>query len=275
MRLFRLLPLALAALIVSGPAFALTSGKSGDHSKGIVLLGDGLANCKTATKGGIRYNSTTPGVEYCDGTAWQTLAKVQGSDFAAPAGSGYFVLTHDTWNGNLGGLAGADAKCLSDLTTYTSWQGHADAASRSLLNSTKVHAFVCIYGTSSSNLTASTTYYFSNAGNSSAGGAYFTTDSSTQGPGNSMIWSAANYFYSTSGFWTGRYYTSDTLWSTGYDCCGATAITCNNWASSSNANTADIGLTSNADKYRWAFDANAGNRTACDQSEHLVCYVNP
>ena len=68
---------ALSALIVlaAQQASAATNGLSSDHSKGVVLLGSpaGAANCKAATMGAIRYNSTNPGLQYCDGTNWQAV----------------------------------------------------------------------------------------------------------------------------------------------------------------------------------------------------------
>ena len=71
----RRLTFALAALIVLAgqQASAATNGLSVDHSKGVVLLGSpaGAATCKAAITGAIRYNSTNPGLQYCDGTNWQ------------------------------------------------------------------------------------------------------------------------------------------------------------------------------------------------------------
>ena len=64
--------LILALVLISGPAGAQVNGVAIDSSKGVLLLGSpaGAANCKAATTGAIRYNSTTPGIEFCNGTAW-------------------------------------------------------------------------------------------------------------------------------------------------------------------------------------------------------------
>jgi hypothetical protein len=63
----------LAVLMVSGPAAAQVNGVAVDSSTGVLLLGSpaGAANCKAATTGAIRYNSTNPGIQYCDGTSWR------------------------------------------------------------------------------------------------------------------------------------------------------------------------------------------------------------
>jgi hypothetical protein len=67
--------LAAILLLISGTAHAATNGLSADYSKGVVLFGSpaGAANCKAAITGAIRYNSTNPGLQYCDGTTWQAV----------------------------------------------------------------------------------------------------------------------------------------------------------------------------------------------------------
>ncbi len=64
--------LAAMLLLISAPAFAATNGVSADFSKGVLLLGSpaGAANCNAATTGAVRYNSTTPRIEFCNGTSW-------------------------------------------------------------------------------------------------------------------------------------------------------------------------------------------------------------
>jgi hypothetical protein len=63
---------------------------------------------------------------------------VVGTHGGAP-GTGYFVLTNSTWNGNLGGFSGANAKCLSELTGNTNWKYYTAANGAGLLNSTAAH----------------------------------------------------------------------------------------------------------------------------------------
>jgi hypothetical protein len=75
--------LILAAFLNSGSAFAVTSGVSANHAQGVMLVGDGLAGCKAATTGAIRYNSTTPNIEFCDGANWRHAAQFT---YTPPAG---------------------------------------------------------------------------------------------------------------------------------------------------------------------------------------------
>jgi hypothetical protein len=94
------------------------------------------------------YNYDYHTFQFCNGSSWIAMGScgcgppIQ-SPITAPNGSGYFVLSHDTYDGNLGGLSGADAKCLTDLTTHTGWMGYATANSNGQLVASKVHAFLC------------------------------------------------------------------------------------------------------------------------------------
>lgn len=108
----------------------------------------------------IIYNTDYHAHQFCNGAQWKAMTGVVLiSNILPPAGSGYFVMTNGTWSGNLGGLAGADAKCLSDLTTNTGWMGYADANSRGLLVAAKVHAFICSTSAVCNNLMPPTSDY--------------------------------------------------------------------------------------------------------------------
>ena len=210
-------------------------------------------------------------MEFCDGTTWNAIVKKQAS-VTAPAGSGYFVMSHDTWTGNLkgaaaSGLAGANAKCLSDLTTYTSWMGYSDANSRGLLVAAKVKAFLCAATGGCNTLNASTTYYFANAGASWAGGASFTTDASSIGPGDTNSWAAATYFGGLYHWWAARQVTSDTQWLNSVE-----TNHCASWTAGTSASHGFYGRTAYTTSIRWEVPA-SGN--TCGNSFHLICYVNP
>src|SRR5581483_1144590 len=82
----------------------------------------------------IKYNSDYHTYQFCNGTSWIAYgggggcAGSGGYSPTTPAGSGYFVMSKTRWTGNLGtGLAGADALCLTELTTNTGWRGYAAA----------------------------------------------------------------------------------------------------------------------------------------------------
>ena len=157
------------------------------------------------------YNKDYHTFQFCNGTYWVAFGGQmwQGSK---PSGTGYFVMSKSTWNGNLGDLAGTDAKCLTELTTNTGWRGYSTASSNGQLVSGKVHAFLCRDGFCNS-LTPLATYFFANAGDSSAGGASFTVDVNGDGPNDAANWSAANYFNGTYAYWTNFSAQSNSLWS--------------------------------------------------------------
>jgi hypothetical protein len=216
--------------------------------------------------GMMRYNSTLSKVEYYNGLAW-TPFKPSGG----PAGSGYFVITQTTYDGNRGGLAGANANCLTELTTNTGWWGYATANAAGLLVAAHVKAFLCD-GTTCNNLNASTTYYFGNANDSSAGGGSFTTDASGLGPNDSLPWANADHFgggftgSNVGRFWAARSTGSNTAWP---------AITapnhCTGWTTNSSGVTAYYGnALAQATSSRWRYTVQG-----CDQLSPLVCFVNP
>ena len=65
---------------------------------------------------------------------------------------GFFVLSSVTFAANMGGLAGANSNCLTDLTN-TSWKGKAEAK----LDASHVFAFLCD-GSTCNNLLPNTRY---------------------------------------------------------------------------------------------------------------------
>lgn len=222
--------------------------------------------CSSSIAGTMRYNSQTTFMEFCDGTAWNALPKLQSAaPPTTPSGAGYFVLTNTTWTGNLGGRAGADAKCLTELTsTYTNWMGYTDANTRGLLIAAKVKAFICDSSVCN-NLTPLSTYYYAVANQPGVGGATFTADSSGLGPGDSTSWAAANRFGGTFSVWLGRNSTSATYWANSVN-----GNSCTNWSTSSVGAAGRSGATGYTDQQRW-YIANS----SCDQSFNLICIVSP
>ena len=232
----------------------------------------GTCSSPTANEGGIIYNGDYHTYQFCNGTNW--IAMGPGGCFAPqsgayqptiPSGSGYFVMSAGTYNGNPGGLSGADATCLTDLTTNTGWKGYSTANSNGLLTSSHVHAFLCGLSTCNT-LTPLATYVFANAGDSSAGGASFTTDSNGDGPNDSANWSAANYFNGTYTYWTANSGNTSTAWST----VGNSNLyaNCNGFSTTGvNGITGQSGYTNGS---RW--DA---NDLLCSTTYNFICFVNP
>ncbi len=239
-------------------ALDVSGGVRAGSSATVTSCGMGLAN----GEGTQRYNYTNHVMEYCDGTAWVSLPKVQSTPITAPAGSGYFVMSKTTWNGT-SNLAAANGNCLTDLTTNTGWMGYATANSNGQLIAGKVRAFLCD-GTQCNNLTPLASYYFADANSGSSGGASFTTDASGIGPNDNVIWSAANRFGSAYSYWTNRATTSQTAWSTTlFD--GSYAGSCGD-----SAQVMRTGSSGNSDSTRWNIVY-----SACNVPRNMICIVNP
>ncbi|MBP7252641.1 MAG: hypothetical protein KBA75_04055 [Alphaproteobacteria bacterium] len=239
-----------------------------------LYIGTSSATCDASHEGLHRYNSTSKTTEVCNGSAWSALQQAgTTSGITAASGTGYFVLTHTAWNGNLGNISGADAKCLTELsTTYTSWRGYSTANSNGQLTSGKVHAYICNEFTCN-NLMPLTTYYFAYANSGTPGGASFTTDNTGLGPGDSNAWSAANYFSGTYNYWAGRDSDPGTgvtpsLWTSRP--LGSTYTNCTGWSDSTVGQTAVSGNSANTNQNRWD-----DNYQTCNTTQRLICFVNP
>ena len=241
----------------------------------LAVGGGGGSGCSNPAgkEANLIYNGDYHTWQFCNGTSWVPFG---GSSWITPpgAGTGYFVMSKTTWNGNLGDLAGADTKCLTELTTNTGWKGYAAANAGGILTASNVHAFLCDpNGTSPcNNPVANTTYYFADANNSTHGGNRFTTDNGGVGPNDSADWSSASHFGATYTYWSDRTIGSDTAWGiNGWSTTGGCS-TAGAWDTGTNAKTGAAPLTNNTDVYRWY---GAGNNIACNNTEHLICYVNP
>jgi len=232
--------------------------------------------CNASLRGAQRWNTSFGSYEVCDGSIWMQVA-MDVSMPTPPAGSGYFVMTYNEWTGNLGGVAGANAKCLSDLTTYD-WLGKSDASSGGRLTAAKVKAFICpnVGGYNVCNQASpNTTYYFARAGAPLVGGGSFTTDASGNGPNNAISWASANYFYSSAEFWSNRTVQSGETWANG-DAAWASlgGSGCGNWTSSSSSEIGVYGNPTATNHNRWRSLAYNVQRS-CDNALRLVCFVHP
>lgn len=225
------------------------------HVNGEAIIGTTGLACSATTTGAIRFTSGgTPPWNYCNGSAWLPFER-------APDKPGYFVQTATRWNGNLGGLTGANSKCLTELQTTYNWRGKSSAGT---LTSTRVKAFLCD-GTSCNNLLPNTVYVTAKANNTTDGGMAFMTDSSGQGYG---FRNYVDYFNFDATFddWMNRGTVDNFYWSTA----PAGANHCTNWSSALVGNN---GLAGNAgwdDSMRW----NDGTDT-CNVSNYLMCIVHP
>jgi hypothetical protein len=231
----------------------------GSNTNSILLpVGTTAQEPGSPAAGMMRYNSTISNVEYYNGSAWIPFRPSGG-----PPGSGYFVITKTTYDGNRGGLAGANASCLTELTTNTGWWGYANANAAGILVAAKVKAFLC------DGTTCNTpTYYFANANDSSAGGGSFTTDASGFGPNDSLAWGNGDHFGgmitgNTSRYWTGRLGVSNTAWDG-----SSSASNCTAWTST--GASGEYGVFTATANARWR-----STTQACGLLANLICFVNP
>ena len=165
-------------------------------------------------------------------------------------------------NGNRGGLSGADATCLTDLTN-NAWVGKASAGA---LTGARVKAFLCD-STTCNNLQASTVYNFASTYASTAGGATFTTDGSGAGPGNSDNWNDSSHFGlpTLQQVWTGRGTNTASLWST-----SGSGSNCNDWSNSTGGQQGTAGRTDTTTGTRWS-----NSTYGCNTNLFLICAVAP
>jgi hypothetical protein len=180
---------------------------------------------------------------------------------------GFLVLSETTYNGNLGGLTGADALCYTDVTTYD-WRGKSQAGT---ITAGRVKAFLCST-TTCNNLTASTTYGYAKSNYTSVGGKVFTSDASGLGPGSADDWSANTHFGLYGTYWTGRAPGgSTTTWPNTVASGTSNNSFCTNWTSTSSGRGGVLGSPNTTNADRWSY----GTTATCDLSLKLVCIVNP
>lgn len=235
-----------------------------------LYLGTSSATCDASHEGLHRYNNGT--VEFCNSYSWTPLVVVKPAQVpTASSGTGYLVLSHTTWNGNLGGQVGANAKCFTELTsTYTSWRGYSTANSNGQLTTAKVHALFCD-AAYCMNLMPLTTYAFAYANNGTPGGATFTTDSNGLGPNDSANWSGATYFGGSYDYWMNMAAVTSTQW---YGAPNGNIYgqyrNCSQWTDGTSGQSGEYGSSANTDEGRWTYTT-----TTCDNAKRLVCFVNP
>lgn len=192
--------------------------------------------------------------QYTAGSAAQAIC----CPSTASASGGALVMTQTTYTGILGGMAGASAQCLTELTAKE-WLGK----SRYTLSASNVRAFLCD-ATTCNNLQPLKMYSFARAGNIDTGGTAFSTDQFGRGPRDTAAWDSATVFGTgATYFWTGRGAgVGGTLWSL-----GPGTGTCAGWTANSGGGTQ--GYTNGANQYRW----NQRN-DACTNMAPLVCIVD-
>jgi len=250
-----------------------------DSARGAVGTTAQRPTCDATLIGAQRWNTDDSALEFCSGTAWvrPALAPAGGTAPTRPLNNGYFVLTSAEWDGNLGGLVGANDKCYNDLTA-NNWMGKTTASANGQLTRMNIKAFICTSPGGSGNCTNGVpfaTYYFARSGEPAAGGASFMADASGFGPGNNANWGPLNYFFSSAEFWSDRSAISTTRWGDG-DIAWMSwgGDVCANWTSNSSSKFASFGSVANTGYARWAGNGYGSGRT-CNSLLRLVCWVHP
>ena len=178
------------------------------------------------------------------------------------ARDGFFVLSRATYDGNLGGLAGANAKCLDDLQA-NDWRGKAQALAGNQINSANVRAFLCASG-NCQNAKAFGTYVYSRSNLTASGGSTFTAGGAGEGPSDSLNWDDSDTFSSDLFAWTGRASATAKIWG------GSHSDTCADWSNGLASSSGRDGSTNYTTQRRWD---NAS--VQCSSARHLLCFVHP
>ena len=256
----------LTGLMMASPVQAQVSA---DFSQGGTLrLGTSNTACDSSTRGAIRWSSIDRTIEMCDGTtSWRKII----GNITVPAVSspdpnkGFFVLTAETFNSNLGNITGAHAKCLTDLTNYN-WNGKTEAISRGLLNSTKVRAWLCV-GSACQNMVPNVNYQFAVSGAPNKGGATIKVAADGVTHNNTQNWSGYNYWGAAT------YFTGRTGGGVNTVFGGTIYNPCRNWTYTGPSGS-DYGPQANSNSTgteRW----NTTQYSTCNQLHKLVCLVDP
>lgn len=170
---------------------------------------------------------------------------------------GILVLTQTSYTGAMSGLTGANAACLTELSSKE-WLGKA----RYSLSAANVRAFLCDT-TTCNNLAPLKMYTFARAGNIDTGGGAFTTDIFGRGPRDANTWDGSSYLGSNISYWTGRGAgPGGTMWSL-----GPHTSHCGGWTLTTGSGTQGISNYSN--QSRW-------NQTtaSCGGVAPMICIVD-
>ncbi|TVR01703.1 MAG: BspA family leucine-rich repeat surface protein [Deltaproteobacteria bacterium] len=254
-----------------------------DDARILGTCGGGPAPCTLPWGGSIASGASVPAFETesvdCGLTCDMELRECDDGELSgsflfescdAPACPvGYFVLSAQARNGNLGGLAGAAQACLAELNSNT-WLGQEDAVSAGLLTADRVRPFLC--STDGCLLPQANTEYLFAAMDSSAGGASFTTDGDRIGPFDTVTWDGPDHFGQNVPYHTGmaNLGLSNDEWLGLPD----EGNTCLNWTTGSiipYAHTSLTGRSGSFGRLRWS-----SNAVGCNTGGHrLICMVHP
>jgi hypothetical protein len=220
----------------------------------------------TPTNGMIRYNSDLSSFEGYANGQWVVFVSnpYPGTPPAGTGGTGYFVLSSGSINGNMGGLAGANSFCRTDLSSNT-WLNKPGS-----LNTAKVFALLCD-DSGCQNPTPNANFYFAVSGSATTGGAVMVTDSQGLFGDNNSFTSMDRFGGSANSYWIG-----DRGWCSPADTSTVANVTdnisCTNWSTSTAGHNAGYSTPSDSGCYKYSAYSASGD---CSIPMHLFCFVNP
>lgn len=262
-------PVGKAGDLIYNDDYKVLQWCDGQNWIGLPSTGGGNAPCTNPAgdPGDIIFNSDNKILQWCNGQNWWgvPLPKVP---------LGFFVMTNNTYTGNLGGLAGANATCLNELTN-NDWKGKSAGVT---LTSGTVRAWLCS-SVGCQNLASGVLYKFALAGDTTKGGNYLYSDYVGRGPfedGYVNAWRTNGYFGVTTNFWSGRNSFSQTTdglaWEDEVFPLAKDTNTCSDWTST--ATNGQYGQTDPAScchERAWS-----SYFTACSTTfQRLICIVDP
>lgn len=201
-------------------------------------------------------------------TVWNTWNIRWGPFTAVNASSNtqpwFFVMTNWTWNGNLWGLAWANAKCLSDLQTYD-WMWKTSAGT---LSSENVKAFLCDpFICQSPN--GGKIYTFARSNAPTMWGANMVINTSQEWPNNSLSWQQNSHFWLSAFYWSNRSYTAGDKWGVTPTYINRLDGNCEWWLNSTSLNNGLWWHSAYSDYQRFS-----ASLPGCDTVQRLICIVN-
>ncbi len=186
-----------------------------------------------------------------------------------------FLLTKNTYDGDLGGMSGANQICLNEVNDYD-WKGKPEGAT---FSSTEVKAFLCSTSTCT-NLLPDTEYRFGVIDSPDLGGDSFMTDSFGRGPDNQEKWGTNTKFFPCPPggpcptWWSNRGSASTSRWKTTPEVISPPALAtyaCTDYTSSTSAWRGFFGSISNySGSQRWHYPQDQ----PCTTLRHLICAVD-
>ena len=187
-----------------------------------------------------------------------------GGNAGNPDSDGAFVLTSSTWTGDLGGVSGAHAKCVTELKN-NDWRNKSDFSTTQLNGA---RAFICDSNDNCGDPVANKTYTMAVAGDTTLGGHQFTTDSDARGPGDTKNWSDSDAFGTSTMYWEKHTKLTEkwVVYDTYINNAEKTSL---DWSSYDGQYIGRAGETSHANFDRWM-----AGKEDCNVALPLVCIVD-